>query len=237
MGRRCRLSLRSGTESSWECGSASGCFGSWDFDFASRVQLLPMQTSNCRSGIKKLKALRQDSGVDLWAGDEVHFQQFGSRCRMGCSGSSRPRPLALSHPQECRLLWGRSTARWQARLPAATAETKFNGETCFEFLKHLKQCASRSGRRAVVIMDNATYHHARLHKPWRNLHAAHFQLYFLPPYSPELNPIERVWKLTRRKCLHNQHFSTLDQVVETVEQQFRLWNTANSTLTKLCAIT
>jgi hypothetical protein len=37
--------------------------------------------------------------------------------------------------------------------------------------------------------------------------------------------------------LHNQHFSTLDQVVETVEQQFQLWSKANSTLAKLCAIT
>jgi transposase len=28
---------------------------------------------------------------------------------------------------------------------------------------------------------------------------------FLPPYSPELNPVERVWKLTRRLCLHTQN--------------------------------
>src|ERR1700720_4716193 len=28
-------------------------------------------------------------------------------------------------------------------------------------------------------------------------------LYFLPLYSPELNPIEPVWKLTRQLCLHN----------------------------------
>ena len=114
---------------------------------------------------------------------------------------------------------------------------KFNGETYSDFLKHLKRCANRSPRRVVMIVDNATYHHARLHKPWRDAQSTQFQLYFLPPYSPELNPIERVWKLTRRKCLHNQYFSSLDEVVETVEQQFQLWSKANSTLTQLCAIT
>jgi transposase len=36
---------------------------------------------------------------------------------------------------------------------------------------------------------------------------------YLPPYSPELNPIERLWKLKRRQCIHNRYFPTLDEVV------------------------
>jgi hypothetical protein len=32
--------------------------------------------------IKKLRKLATDADVDLWALDEVHFQQYGSRCRM-----------------------------------------------------------------------------------------------------------------------------------------------------------
>jgi len=39
-------------------------------------------------------------------------------------------------------------------------------------------------------------------------------LEFLSPYSPELNPIERVWKLIRRLATHNQYFQTLTQVCE-----------------------
>ena len=50
----------------------------------------------------------------------------------------------------------------------------------------------------VVITDNAKYHHARLHRQWREEHAAEFVLDYLPPYSPELNPIERVWNYLRR---------------------------------------
>ncbi len=60
---------------------------------------------------------------------------------------------------------------------------------------------------------------------------------FLPSYSPDLNPIERVWKLTRRLCTHNRYFSTLDEVITAVESQFALWKIGNETLRRLCAIT
>src|SRR3954464_9678192 len=64
-----------------------------------------------------------------------------------------------------------------------------------------------------------------------------FRLDFLPPYSPELNPIERVWKLTRRLCLHNRYFGFLDGVVSAVEDQFAEWTKSNDILRRLCAIT
>ena len=60
---------------------------------------------------------------------------------------------------------------------------------------------------------------------------------YLPTYSPELNPIERVWKLTRRQCLHNQYFQSLDEVVIAVEAVFDQWTRRNETLRRLCAIT
>ena len=47
------------------------------------------------------------------------------------------------------------------------------------------------------------------------------------PISPELNPIERVRKLTRRLCLHNRYFGFLDGVVSAVEEQFSEWTQPN----------
>jgi hypothetical protein len=66
---------------------------------------------------------------------------------------------------------------------------------------------------------------------------AQFRLDFLPSYSPELNPIERVWKLTRQLCLHNRYFGFLDGVVSAVEGQFAEWTKPNDILRRLCAIT
>ena len=94
----------------------------------------------------------------------------------------------------------------------------FNALTCHAFLRQLAQASAGTGRRVVVISDNAKYHHAKLHRAWREQRAERFALDFLPPYSPDLNPIERVWKLVRRMRLHNRYFATLDDVVITVER-------------------
>src|SRR5437764_8793459 len=49
-----------------------------------------------------------------------------------------------------------------------------------------------------TLFPYTTLFRSRLHKEWRATHIEDFVLDYLPPYSPELNPIERVWKLTRR---------------------------------------
>jgi transposase len=114
-------------------------------------------------------------------------------------------------------------------------DQSFNAQTFWDFLRELEQRSRTEGRRVVVISDNAKYHHALLHKEWRAEHQPGFELDFLPPYSPQLNPIERVWKLLRRRCLHNQHFATLEAVVGAVQPQLEAWAAPNDALRKLCA--
>jgi transposase len=114
---------------------------------------------------------------------------------------------------------------------------KFNGATFLVFLKALYRVSTAGPTRVVVITDNARYHHARLHRDWGEQHADRFELDYLPPSSPDLNPIERVWKLTRRQCLHNRYFPLLSDIVDSVETQFKPWLRGNITLRRLCAIT
>jgi transposase len=113
---------------------------------------------------------------------------------------------------------------------------KFNAMSFLDFMKKLLEAGCSAGRRMVLITDNAKYHHAKLHREWREEHVDRFILDFLPPYSPDLNPVERVWKLLRRTCLHNRYFHTLKEVEETVEDQFLKWSVGSETLRKLCAI-
>jgi transposase len=112
---------------------------------------------------------------------------------------------------------------------------RFNGQSFWIFLKMLRTKAARDGHRVVVISDNAQYHRSRLHLPWRQSLEPAFTIAFLPPYSPELNPIERVWKLTRRLCLHNRYFGLLESVIDAVEDQFKRWVAPNESLHRLCA--
>jgi transposase len=114
---------------------------------------------------------------------------------------------------------------------------KFNAQSFHNFMEKLLVVGSTEGRKMVLITDNAKYHHAKLHREWREEHTDRLVLYFLPPYSPDLNPVERVWKLVRRICLPNRYFHTLKEIEQVVENQFLEWSLVSESLRKLCAIT
>lgn len=114
-------------------------------------------------------------------------------------------------------------------------EKKFDAMTFLSFLQKLLR-HRRYGRKMIVILDNARWHHAKFIRPWLKAHKHMIQLVFLPPYSPEMNHAERVWKLTRTLCTHNRYFAELEELIKTVSKQFDTWNKPNETLRRLCAI-
>ena len=95
----------------------------------------------------------------------------------------------------------------------------------------------RLGRKILVILENARWHHARILRPWLAKHSEAIELDFLSPYSPELNAIERTWKLTCKLCCHSRYFPSLEELIETVIDKFESWAKPNETLCRLCAIT
>jgi len=109
----------------------------------------------------------------------------------------------------------------------------FNAATFETFLKTLLRHRSRDTR---MVLDNARHHHAVLLKPLRRKYRAVLTLLLLPPYSPQLAPIERVWKLARRMATHNRFFATLDDMLTAVSACFDCWRTPNSVLRRLCGI-
>jgi transposase len=173
--------------------------------------------------------------VDLWALDEVHFQQHGSRCRMWIPPEIKD-PVVHHHPTRRSVGYFGAVRLRDGSFFCRRESGRFNGETFGGFLKLLCAASTADGRRVVVISANAKYHHARMHQSWRKKRAMTFALDYLPPYSPELNPIERVWKLTRRLCLHNRYFGFLETVIDAVEKQFTEWAKPNDTLRHSCAI-
>jgi transposase len=113
----------------------------------------------------------------------------------------------------------------------------FNAETFLSFLKRMLRHHRRRAHRMVLVLDNARYHHAILLAPFLRRHSRRLRLLFLPPYSPQLAPIERVWKLTRRLATHNRYFATLPEVLIAVDACFDHWLRPNRVLQRLCCIT
>lgn len=170
---------------------------------------------------------------DLHFEDECHFQQHGSRCRMWFPPEDKD-PILLHAPtRKSMSLFGvvnASTGRMTTMITKV-----FNAKTFLRFLKKVLK-TRRRGKKLIMILDNARYHHAIILKSWLLANEDKIRLIFLPPYSPDLNNIERVWKVTRRKCTHNRYFSTLDELEQVVRKQMSRWSKPNETLHKLCCI-
>lgn len=146
-------------------------------------------------------------------------------------------PILLHHPTRKSVGYFGAVRLGDGKFVSLREENKFNADTYLGFMKYLRRVSSHSQRPVVVVADNARYHHARLHKQWREKAQSRFSFLYLPPYSPQLNPIERVWKMARRKGTHNQYFPSLEAIVEAVEGIFSEWRYGNETLRRLCAIT
>ena len=176
-----------------------------------------------------------DTQLDIWATDEVHFQQHGSRCRMWIPPEDKD-PVLMHEPTRRSVGYFGAVRLRDGKFVYRRETDKFNGETFLNFLKQLRKASCQSRKKVIVLSDNARYHHATLHKEYRESCADKFALEFLPPYSPDLNPIERVWKLTRRCCTHNKYFASIENMTSAIESKFDEWLKSSDVLRKLCAI-
>jgi transposase len=76
-----------------------------------------------------------------------------------------------------------------------------NATTFLDFLKILKN--HYPNKLIVLVLDNARIHHAKMVKDFLRQEGESFHFIFLPPYSPQLNPIERLWKWLKDAVIAN----------------------------------
>ena len=106
---------------------------------------------------------------------------------------------------------------WKARFHYRQ-EAVFNASTYFAFLEQLARSYRRQG--AILIQDNATYHKDRDIWAWFGANRHWLEVHQLPPYSPELNPTERLWRHTRRTGTHNRYFPDAKELTGTLSRVF-----------------
>ena len=163
-----------------------------------------------------------DPKIELWVEDEVYFQQHGTTCKMWVA-PEEINPAVYHNPVRNGAKYFGAVRIRDGKFVYLRELGKFNGDTFFTYLKFLRKITARSSKKIVLLLDNASYHRSKVHKEWRDACSDKFSLEFLPPYSPELSPIERLWKYTRRICTHNRYFPTLDDLAATIEPQFDRW--------------
>lgn len=96
------------------------------------------------------------------------------------------------------------------RITCTIADTK-SGTNFLAFLIAL--VAVYAGRKIRLVCDNGRFHHTKAVQEWLRAHRDQITIFWLPPYCPSLNLIERLWGHLKRTVLANVLFKNLEDLV------------------------
>ena len=150
--------------------------------------------------------------VRLMFEDEAGFGRINRPKRCWCRKGIRP-SVPCHHIREYRYAFG--------------AVEPITGEHCFlvlprcdtactnYFLEHIAKTYSND--QILMVCDGAAWHKSKGLKLPDNITFLH-----IPPYTPEMNPIEQIWKQLRSMGFKNEVFKTLDCVVDRLCETIRM---------------
>jgi transposase len=186
---------------------------------------------------KKLQEKVESNDYDVFFEDECHFKLTLTIIRAWFLAGSFPE---IKSPVERFKVSVFGAMGRNGQLITLQSEI-FNAETFRLFLIKLllnaKVGKKKDGKKKkiLLVLDNARYHHAKILQPWLEEVSDLLELFFLPPYSPDLNPIEMFWKKTRRNVTHNRYFRSLQELCYDLKQYWVKFDEQNDELRKLSA--
>lgn len=104
-------------------------------------------------------------------------------------------------------------------------EDVFNAATYMVFLETTVSQFFEKGKRLFYIQDNTSYHKDKDVWSWFRQNRDWIEVHNLPPYCPELNATEALWKHTRQTGTHNRTFSNTNEIITTLDSVFEKMNT------------
>jgi hypothetical protein len=144
--------------------------------------------------------------IEIWFQDEARVGQKGGHAYIWAEVGSRPLMVHDNRHDSAHLFGAICPARG---VGAAIIMPAVNTEAMNEHLKEISALVAE-GAHAVVIQDGAGWHQAggSLSIP------DNISRLLLPPYSPELNPMENVWEYLRANKLCGRVWNTYEEIVE-----------------------
>ena len=144
--------------------------------------------------------------IEIWFQDEARVGQKGTHAYIWAPIGSRPL-MVRDNRHACAYIFG---AICPARaLGAAVLMPAANTEAMNEHLKEISTQVA-AGAHAVLVCDRAGWHQ----RGKQLVVPDNISLLSLPPYSPELNPMEKVWDYLRQNKLCAQVWDTYDDILE-----------------------
>jgi len=163
--------------------------------------------------------------LEIWFQDEARVGQQGTLTRLWARRGTRPRA-----PKDCRYAWAYLFgAICPARATgAALVMPHANTEAMSCHLAEIAKAVS-PGAHALLVLDGAGWHSSKELAVPPNI-----TLLPLPPYSPELNPVENVWAYLRQNRLANRVFDSYEAIIDACCEA---WNSLLANPERITSIT
>lgn len=154
-----------------------------------------------------------DENVELWYTDET-----------GVEGDPRPRRRWAEIGEKARVTRNGDHLRMNiaGMIAPRTGECfalqmSHSDKECFQaFLDEANRHVALTRNRNLLIMDNASWHKCK------DLNWGGFEPVYLPPYSPDLNPIERLWLIIKANWFYDFIAKDIDQLIARIDKAL-LW--------------
>lgn len=163
--------------------------------------------------VERLQEWIADEQIELWFTDETGIEGDPRPRRRFARKGSNPRVTKNGdhiRMNVCGMVCPRTGAFFALELSHSDAE-------CFQvFLDLANEQVQLERPRALLIMDNASWHKSR------QLRFGRFEPVYLPAYSPDLNPIERLWKLLKAEWFSDFVAKSHEALLARIDQAL-LW--------------
>jgi transposase len=147
---------------------------------------------------RDLSALVEDEHVEVWYEDETGVQE-------------EPKPRVVHNGDHIRLnILGAVCPRTGEFF--ATEASHCDTDVFQAFLDEAARSIAPTRKRNILILDNASWHKRK------RLNWHFFEPLPLPPYSPDLNPIERIWLIMKAEYFSNIHCRNKAALLERADQ-------------------
>ena len=220
-------------ESNLKCDNASTYLNNLDFLYSDLEKCLWALILKKRTHLKKiLKEILPDNKIELLYYDEAFFCRESSVTRGWYPRGSKAQvlcPITFEKVGTCGAVNPRNGKLYSLCFDG------FDSDTFIYYLRWLLS-VFKTKKKIVLVLDNASSHKSHKVKQFVSKCKDRLELLFLPPYSPDLNPIERVWKNLRYHVTHNIYFETLEFLENAILTYLKKHAHPNERLKSLCCI-
>ena len=158
--------------------------------------------------------LAKEKDAFILFGDEASFPQWGSLTYTWAKKGQQP-VVKTSGNRRCYKVFGLIDYFSGRFFCKGHDKGRLNSESYESFLTEI---LSKTRKHMILIQDGARYHTSKAMKRFFTQKANRITVYELPSYSPDYNPIEKLWKKIKEKEIHLHYFPTFDTLKNKVEE-------------------